>query len=73
MFEVTSDGNDVQLPVFDAAHLGNATRFLNHDEKGKDNVEARSMSSNIFYTRMVNMWVKSYGGHWRAPNWFFHK
>ncbi|KAI9463465.1 hypothetical protein HD554DRAFT_1314714 [Boletus coccyginus] len=43
MFEVTPDGNDVQLPVFDAAHLGNATRFLNHDEKGKDNVEAKTM------------------------------
>jgi len=47
MFEVTPDRNDIQLPVFDAAHLGNATRFLNHDGEGKDNVEAKSMSSNL--------------------------
>ncbi|KAF8554278.1 SET domain-containing protein [Imleria badia] len=41
LFEVTPDEPDVQLSTFDAAYLGNATRFLNHAEKGKANVEAR--------------------------------
>jgi len=44
LFEVTPDREDldIRLPVFDAAHLGNATRFLNHRGGGKDNVEART-------------------------------
>ena len=75
LFEVTPDteDSDVHFPVFDAAHLGNATRFLNHRGGGKDNVVAKSMSSNISQSRMTNMCVESYIGHWRAPNWLFHK
>ena len=53
LFEVTPDREDLQLPVFDAAHLGNATRFLNHRGGGKDNVEARSVSSNISHSKWL--------------------
>ncbi|KIJ64267.1 hypothetical protein HYDPIDRAFT_132965 [Hydnomerulius pinastri MD-312] len=46
LFEVTPDKDNIQLPVFDAACVGNATRFLNHGKAGKDNVEARTLLVN---------------------------
>lgn len=52
LFEVAGDGED--LPIFDAAHLGNATRFLNHKDHDGSNVEAKSMSSNISYGRRTD-------------------
>ncbi|KAG8215391.1 hypothetical protein J3R82DRAFT_8992 [Butyriboletus roseoflavus] len=73
VFEVTPDKMDVQLPVFDAAHLGNATRFLNHMPDRKANVEAKCMSSNILHSRMTHIHVESYAGYWGAPNWISHK
>lgn len=60
LFEVTPDqGSDVQLPVFDAAYIGNGTRFLNHMTDGKENVEARSMSFNVAHSRKTDMYVKA--------------
>ncbi|KAH0834189.1 hypothetical protein J3R83DRAFT_11501 [Lanmaoa asiatica] len=42
LFDVSQqDSGDTHLPILDAAHLGNATRFLNHMADGKDNVEGR--------------------------------
>ncbi|KIK95041.1 hypothetical protein PAXRUDRAFT_410373 [Paxillus rubicundulus Ve08.2h10] len=46
LFEVTPDNDDVQLPIFDAAYIGNATRFLNHKAGNHDNVEAQTLLVN---------------------------
>ncbi|KAF8834301.1 SET domain-containing protein, partial [Paxillus ammoniavirescens] len=46
LFEVTPDNDNVQLPVFDAAYIGNATRFLNHKAENGDNVEAHTLLVN---------------------------
>lgn len=56
LFEVAgADSPDVNMPVFDAAYLGNATRFLNHGTDGKANVDAKSMSLNISHDEMVDI------------------
>lgn len=73
LFEVTPDRGGINLPVFDAAYLGNATRFLNHLADGRANVEAKSMSSINFHSGMTDMHVERHAGHWRAPNWIFHQ
>ncbi|KAF9235895.1 hypothetical protein BU15DRAFT_77502 [Melanogaster broomeanus] len=46
LFEVTPDNDEAQLPIFDAARVGNATRFLNHQAGDRDNVEARTLLIN---------------------------
>ncbi|KAF9219901.1 SET domain-containing protein [Gyrodon lividus] len=46
LFEITSENEDVQLPIFDAARIGNATRFLNHKGENQDNVDARTVLVN---------------------------
>ncbi|KAF8439795.1 hypothetical protein L210DRAFT_2179161 [Boletus edulis BED1] len=43
LFEVSPEEENIHLPIFDAAYIGNATRFLNHGNNGKNNVEAKSM------------------------------
>lgn len=43
LFEFSEDYPD---EIFDAARIGNATRFLNHKGMGEDNVDARTMLIN---------------------------